>query len=98
MPQLGRNCRKGLGFPGGTVVKNPPGNARIARDVGLIPGSGRSPGGGHDNPPSSLAWRFPQTEESDGLKFMGSQRLRQDFSDLARTHCSFMLMPPYPFL
>ena len=28
------------------VVKNPPANARERRDAGLIPGSGRSPGGG----------------------------------------------------
>ena len=27
------------GFPGGTVVKNPPANAGDTRDVGLIPGS-----------------------------------------------------------
>ena len=32
------------------VVKNPPANAGDARDVGLIPGSGRSPGGGHGYP------------------------------------------------
>ena len=32
------------------VVKNPAANARDTRDVGLIPGSGRSPGGGHGNP------------------------------------------------
>ena len=32
------------------VVKNPPANAGDARDMGLIPGSGRSPGGGHGNP------------------------------------------------
>ena len=31
-------------------MKNLPANARDARDLGLIPGSGRSPGGGHDNP------------------------------------------------
>ena len=31
------------GFPGGSVVKNPPANAGDARDVGLIPGSGRFP-------------------------------------------------------
>ena len=40
----------GLGFPGGTVVKNPSANAGDARDTGLIPGSGRSSGGGNDNP------------------------------------------------
>ena len=32
------------------VVKNPPANAGDARDMGLIPGWGRSPGGGHGNP------------------------------------------------
>ena len=31
------------GFPGGTVVKNPRANAGDARDVGSIPGLGRSP-------------------------------------------------------
>ena len=36
-----------LGSPGGSVVKNPP--AKVG-DVGLIPGSGRSPGGGNGNP------------------------------------------------
>ena len=32
------------------MVKNPPANARNSGDVGLIPGSGRSPGEGDDNP------------------------------------------------
>ena len=32
------------------VVKNLPANARDIRDMGLIPGSGRSPEGGHGNP------------------------------------------------
>ena len=32
------------------AVKNPPVYAGDERDVGLIPGSGRSPGGGHGNP------------------------------------------------
>ena len=35
------------GFPGGSVVKNPPANPG---DVGSISGSVRSPGGGHGNP------------------------------------------------
>ena len=35
------------GFPGGSVVKNPPANAG---DVGLIPGCGRPSGGGNGNP------------------------------------------------
>ena len=32
------------------VVKNPPANAGDIRDMGSIPGLGRSPGGGHGNP------------------------------------------------
>ena len=32
------------------VVKNPPANTVDVRDVGSIPGSERSPGGGHGNP------------------------------------------------
>ena len=54
------------------VVKNPPVNAGDTRDVGLIPGSGRSPGGGHGNHSSILAWRMPWAEEPGGLQPMGS--------------------------
>ena len=36
-----------MGFPGGIVVKNLPGDAG---DAGLIPGSGRSLGEGNGNP------------------------------------------------
>ena len=32
------------------MVKNPPANAEDVRNAGSIPGWGRSPGGGHDNP------------------------------------------------
>ena len=39
-----------LGLPGGSVVKNLPANAGDVRNMGSIPGSGRSPGGGHGNP------------------------------------------------
>jgi len=38
------------GSSGGTVVKNPPANAGDARDIGLIPGSGRPSGEGNGNP------------------------------------------------
>ena len=37
-------------FLGGTVVKNTPAVAGDVIDVGSIPGSGRPPGGGNDNP------------------------------------------------
>ena len=44
-------CMMGLPHDGMViVVKNPPGNAGDARDVGLISGLGRSPGVGNSNP------------------------------------------------
>ena len=50
-------------FPGGTMVKNPPANAGDARDAGLTPRSGRSPGEGNGTHSSILAWKIPQTED-----------------------------------
>ena len=44
------------GFPGGASVKNLPANAGDTRDMGLIPGSGRSPGEGNSNP---LQYSYP---------------------------------------
>jgi len=42
------------GFPSGSVVKNP---LVDGGDAGLIPGLGRSPGGGNGNPiPCSCLW------------------------------------------
>ena len=38
-----------LGFQGDTVVKNPPANAGDARDVGLIPGLGKTSREGNGN-------------------------------------------------
>ena len=38
------------GFPGDSVVKNPPANAGDMRDSGSIPGLGRSSGGEYGNP------------------------------------------------
>ena len=46
------------------VVKNLPANAGNVRDAGLIPGLGRSSGGGMATHSSILAWRIPWTEET----------------------------------
>ena len=43
-------ARKTLGASQVVLVKYPHANAGEIGDVGLIPGSGRSPGGGHGNP------------------------------------------------
>ena len=57
------------------MVKNLPANAGDVRDVGSVPGLGRSLGGGHGNLLRVLAWIIPWTEESGGLQSMGLQRV-----------------------
>ena len=64
------------------MVKNPPANAGDIGDAGLIPGSGRSLGGGHGNPLQYSwrisHWRIPGTKELGGLQYTGSQRVGHD--------------------
>ena len=60
------------------VVKNPSANAGEIRDVGLVPVSERSPGGGHGNPRQYSCLENPVTEEPGRLQFMGSQRVGHD--------------------
>ena len=57
------------------MVKNPPANAREAKDVqGSITGLGRPPlEKGVTTHSSILAWRIPWTEEPGGLQSMRSQ-------------------------
>ena len=51
-----------------------------ARNMGSIPGSGRSPGGGMATRSSILTWKIPWMEEPGRLQSMGSQRVRHDFT------------------
>ena len=46
------------------MVKIPPANAGNIRDVGLIPGWGRSPGGGHGNPLQYSRLEIPHGQRS----------------------------------
>ena len=54
------------------MVRNPP---TRAGDMGSIPGSGRSPGGGHGNPLQYPCLGNPMAKEPGGLQCVGSQRL-----------------------
>ena len=66
------------GFPGGSVVKNPPANAG---DMGLIPGP--------EDPlekemaihSSILAWKVPWTEDPEGLQSIGTQKNQTQLKD-----------------
>ena len=55
------------------MVKNVSANARVIRDLDLIPGSGRYQEKGMATHSSILAWRIPWTEKPGGLQSMGSQ-------------------------
>ena len=67
------------------VVKNPSANAGDIRDVGSIPGSGRSPGEENGNPLQYSCLERPHGQRS--LEGYGPQghRVRQDRSDLTHT-------------
>ena len=60
------------------VVKNLSTNAGGVRDKGSIPGSGRSPRGGHGNPLQYSCWRIPWKEKPGGLWSIGLQRVGHD--------------------
>jgi len=59
------------GFPGGSVIKNPPANTG---DRGSIPGSGRSPGEGNGNLLQYSCLEIPWTEEPGGLQSVELQK------------------------
>ena len=56
------------------MVKNLP----AMRDLGSVPGSGRSLEKGMTTHSNILDWRIPWTEEPGGLQFMGLQRVIHD--------------------
>ena len=60
------------------MIENLPVNAGGMRDVGSIPGSGRSPGGGHGNPFQCSCLENPMTEKPGGLQSMGLHRFVHD--------------------
>ena len=60
-----------MGLPGSAVAESSPANAG---DVGLIPGLGRSPGGG-GNLPQCSCLEDPMTQALGRLQSMGLQRV-----------------------
>ena len=51
-----------------SVIENPPASARYTGDMGLIPGSGRSPGEGNNTP---LQYSFLENSMGRGSKVHG---------------------------
>ena len=76
-------------MPGGSAIKNPPASAE---DVGLIPGSGRSAGGGNGNPPQHSylgnptdrgAWQPAVHAVAKAVHNLATKQ-RQSFTDITR--------------
>ena len=65
MKSLERECRWEGASQVALVVENLPADARAIRDEGLIPGSGRPPGEGNDNPPQYSCLENPM----DGVDY-----------------------------
>ena len=71
------------------VVKNPPANAGVVRDLGLIPGSGKSPGEGNGNSLQYSCLENPMDRGARGTTVQGiakSQIWLKQFSMHAQMH------------
>ena len=68
------------------MVKNLLANAGDTRDTGLIPGLGRSPGGGHGNPFQYSCLENPMDRGAWQLQSIGSQTFRNDKQFSMHTH------------
>ena len=69
-PRINQQVRLRVGFPGGTVVKNPPANAR---NMGSSPDQKNPPEKEMTTHPSVLAREVPWTEEPGGMQFTRTQ-------------------------
>ena len=71
------------GFPGGKAVRNSPANARDARDMGLIPGSGRFAGERNGNPVQYSCLGNPMDRGTRRATVHGVAKSRARLSDWA---------------
>ena len=67
-----------VGFPGGSVVKNPPALQEPQEIQARFLGGEEPLEEDMAAHSSILAWRIPWAEETGGLQSMGSQRVRRD--------------------
>ena len=83
-PPMANHYLAPKGFSGGSDGKE---SACNAGDLGLVPGSERSPRG-HDSPLQYSYWRIPWTQEPDGLQSMGLKRVERDWATNTLTNIS----------
>ena len=79
-------------FLGSSVVKNLPANAGDIRDTGLIPAWGRSPWGGHDNPPQYSCLENPVNRGAWYATVHGVAKSRTRLSDFTSLHFIYIYL------
>ena len=80
-----------MGFHGGSVIKNPPGNAGDARDASLIPESGRSPGVGNGYPLQDSC--LENSMDRGAWRALVHGVTKSDMTEQARTHTHTHIKP-----
>ena len=73
------------------VVKNPSANAGDIRDMGSIPGLGRSPGEGHGNPLQDSCLENPMDKGAWRATVHGVTQSRTRLSEHTGSKASFMI-------
>ena len=71
------------------VEKNLPANSGDKRDVGSVPGWGRSPGGGHSNPLQYACLENPMDRGASWATVHGVTKSQPMTEVTQRTHCVF---------
>ena len=77
------------------MVENPPAYAGDIRDSGLIPVSGRSPGGRHGNPLQYSCLENPMDRRAWQDSVHGVTQSRTQLSDLAHISVREVLLSPF---
>ena len=80
-------CHGQLGLPWWFSGKESACNAGVSGNKGLIPGPGRSPGGGHGNPLQYSRLENPMDRGAWWATVHGVTKSQIQRSDLAHTHC-----------
>ena len=84
------NSQTEKGFPGGSVVKNLPGNVEDIRDGSSVPGLGRSPGEGNGNPLQYSCLENPMDRGTRRATVHRVVKSRTRLSDFTFTFQSFI--------
>ena len=76
----------------GAVVKNPPASAGGARDMGSIPGSGRSPGEGNGNPLQYSSLGNPMNRGAQWATVHGVAKSQTQLINQTHTHTHTIIL------